>query len=679
MEGINSATFTRHGNTRPIEDDQTDMTIRCGSYISDSDGSEAKNTLLEKPYQNSDTTENSNLLKNDEVTYRKSCQSNSAERGKALSPRDDIDTSTNGQIRMNNQDDNSIDKKKLSAKKHYIAKRCRRLSPYTFSVLLNALMCVGLCVYLKYANITNNTEKENVNLTNHVTTHKPMFENLKVNFDLYNFQNNSGNIGWKHLATTFLKLDESSTNISLLQSGSYSIDLSLNFDNRHNDNQTDVYVCIKNSGDNEDDSCTIEVLLAHTRKSVHVGINLNLQKGNAIWVFVKGLNRIYQLSNGIDTRICVLQPGSYSTDVTFNLDSRRNKDQVTVSVCNLNSRDRTRNRCIPGVLPSHMQRSEGRTNMYHVIDDYNPGTHLPQGQAEPMTDQDGTKDMSKIIDENDTATCFQQGNTEPYFDQDIRPEFCSEQASLLQSSIPKAQTTETVCLWIDSNDIQNKKSTISLTNANSVEVERNVDLAKTKSSTIQSENNCVVDINKTKTEQKMKPPKSQNLAKQFKQLLPYIFIVLILVIFGSVWYVISDRNGTSQFVNLKPNFDLYGAETTSGKIPWLSIDTNFVALKGNGTTICILQPGSYSIDLTLNLDNRRHNDSVAVSVCILNSRDTGNLCFPGVLSAHMQGSVTASVNLNLQKGDTVWVSVIGLNLIYRRSDVSNMSIRKYDA
>lgn len=34
MEGINSATFTRHGNTRPIEDDQTDMTIRCGSYIS---------------------------------------------------------------------------------------------------------------------------------------------------------------------------------------------------------------------------------------------------------------------------------------------------------------------------------------------------------------------------------------------------------------------------------------------------------------------------------------------------------------------------------------------------------------------------------------------------------------------------------------------------------------------
>lgn len=158
-------------------------------------------------------------------------------------------------------------------------------------------MCVGLCVYLKYANITNNTEKENVNITNHVTTHKPMFENLKVNFDLYSFQNNSGNIGWKHLATTFLKLDESSTNISLLQSGSYSIDLSLNFDNRHNDNQTDVYVCIKNSGDNEDDSCTIEVLLAHTRKSVHVGINLNLQKGNAIWVFVKGLNRIYQLSN----------------------------------------------------------------------------------------------------------------------------------------------------------------------------------------------------------------------------------------------------------------------------------------------------------------------------------------------------------------------------------------------
>lgn len=238
-----------------------------------------------------------------------------------------------------------------------------------------------------------------------------------------------------------------------------------------------------------------------------------------------------------------------------------------------------------------------------------------------------------------------------------------------------------MCLWIDSNDIQNQKSTISLTNANSVQVERNVDLAKTKSSTIQSENNCVVDINKTKTEQKMKPPKSQNLAKQFKQLLPYIFIVLILVIYGSVlWYVISDRNGTSQFVNLKPNFDLYGAETTSGKIPWLSIDTKFVSLKGNGTTIFVLQPGSYSIDLTLNLDNRRHNDRFAVSVCILNSRDrNGNRCIPEVLPAHMQRSLTASVNLNLQKGDTVWVSVIGLNLVYQRSDVNSMSIRKYDS
>lgn len=256
-------------------------------YISDSDGSEAKNTLQEIPYTTTDNSEISILLKNDEVTYRKSCQSKSAERGKALPPRDDIDTNTN--VHVDIPVDNSIDEKELSAKNHNIAKRCKRWFPCIFSCILNGLMCVGL-----YASITNNTEKENVNITNHVTTHKPMFENLKINFDSYTFQNNSGNVGWKLLATTFLKLDETSTNISLLQNGSYSIDLSLNFDNRRNENQTSLYVCIFNSGDNEDESCTI---VAYSQNSVHVGINLNLQKGNAIWVFVKGLNHIYKRSN----------------------------------------------------------------------------------------------------------------------------------------------------------------------------------------------------------------------------------------------------------------------------------------------------------------------------------------------------------------------------------------------
>lgn len=80
----------------------------------------------------------------------------------------------------------------------------------------------------------------------------------------------------------------------------------------------------------------------------------NIKSGKIPW---RSIDATFVVLQGIDTRICVLQPGSYSTDVTFNLDNRRNKDQVTVSVCNLNSRDRTRNRCIPGVLPSHMQRS----------------------------------------------------------------------------------------------------------------------------------------------------------------------------------------------------------------------------------------------------------------------------------------------------------------------------------
>ncbi|CAG2188369.1 unnamed protein product [Mytilus edulis] len=131
-------------------------------------------------------------------------------------------------------------------------------------------------------------------------------------------------------------------------------------------------------------------------------------------------------------------------------------------------------------------------------------------------------------------------------------------------------------------------------------------------------------------------------------------------------------------ISSEVNFDLYSVETHFGKVPWRPIEATFVILEENGTKICVLQPASYSIDVMLNLDNRRNKDQVTVSVCILNSRDTGNRCIPEVLSSHMQRSVTASVNLNLQKSDAIWVSVIGLNLVYERADVNSMSIRKYD-
>ncbi|CAC5411067.1 unnamed protein product [Mytilus coruscus] len=282
MERRNSATFTRQGNTRPIDDDQINMAPKCGTY---SDGRDEMIKMLQIPHPTPDTTEDSNLLKNDEVTHRKSCQSGSAERSKVLSPQDDIvtsgiDTSTKLHDRLNILDDCRIDKKEPSAKKR-ISKRCNHLCPNTFSFVLTGLVCVGLYFYIE----------------NHISTHKPMFENLKVNFDSYNLQNTSGNIGWKLLATTFLKLDETGTNISMLQSGSYSIDVSLNFDNRRNKDQTSLSVCILNSGDNDDDPCTTEVLLARTQRSVLVGANLNLQKGDGIWVSVKGLHLVYQRSN----------------------------------------------------------------------------------------------------------------------------------------------------------------------------------------------------------------------------------------------------------------------------------------------------------------------------------------------------------------------------------------------
>lgn len=193
-----------------------------------------------------------------------------------------------------------------------------------------------------------------------------------------------------------------------------------------------------------------------------------------------------------------------------------------------------------------------------------------------------------------------------------------------------------------------------------------------------TEDNIQFDNNVNETDKKVKPSKSEKMAKQFKQLLPYICsLLVVLVIFGPLCYVISKRNyhDKRQFVNLKVNFDLNSVKVTSGKIPWRHIDSKTVGLEGNGTMICVLQPGSFSIDVMLNLVTRHHKDQVTVYVCILNSRDrTGDRCISEVLSAHMRRSVTVSANLNLQKGDTFWVSVKGLNLVYQRSDVNSMSI-----
>ncbi|XP_071169621.1 uncharacterized protein [Mytilus edulis] len=225
------------------------------------------------------------------------------------------------------------------------------------------------------------------------------------------------------------------------------------------------------------------------------------------------------------------------------------------------------------------------------------------------------------------------------------------------------------------------KNTRTHTNSTCAEVHISVDTSQ-NASAIQPEERSLIDKPEKETDKNVESTMKQKILKQFKQVYPHI---LQLVIIGLVCYLICNQNGASHmskrestFVNLNVNFDLYSVETTSGKIPWRPIDVTFVVLEGNGTKIYVRQPGSYSIDVTLNFDNRRNKDQVTVSVCILNSRDTGNRCIPEVLSSHMQRSVTASVNLNLQKSDAIWVSVIGLNLVYQRADVNSMSIRKYD-
>lgn len=74
-----------------------------------------------------------------------------------------------------------------------------------------------------------------------------------------------------------------------------------------------------------------------------------------------------------------------------------------------------------------------------------------------------------------------------------------------------------------------------------------------------TEDNIQFDNDVNETGKKVKPSKSEKMAKQFKQLLPYICnFLVVLVFFGPVCYVISKRNyhEKRQFVNLKVNFNL---------------------------------------------------------------------------------------------------------------------------
>ncbi|CAC5395998.1 unnamed protein product [Mytilus coruscus] len=297
--------------------------------------------------------------------------------------------------------------------------------------------------------------------------------------------------------------------------------------------------------------------------------------------------------------------------------------------------------------------------------------------------------MSRTIDENDTATYLKPGHTKPITDQDkcTDCERSSEHNTLVPNSIQLSKESQRVLMSCDEVVPSGKNpkpftNTSAHNNPTSSESHRIVDTSE-NASVIQPEKRILIDNSEKETDKKVQSSMKHKISKQFKKMSPY---VLPLVIIGLVCYFICNRNGASRvskresmFVNLIVNFDLYRVETTYGKIPWRPIDSNVVVLEGNGTTICVLQPGSYYIDVTLNLDNRRNKDPVTVSVCILNSRDrNGNRCIPEVLPAHMQRSVTVSVNLNLQKGDTIWVNVKGLNLVYQRPDVNNMSIIKYD-
>lgn len=249
---------------------------------------------MQKPQPTSETTANTNLSENAGKTLSTRSQNHSDKSPKVLNPRDVIDNEILASTNMNSDssEENSSGKKKISSKKQSIAKRCKRLYPYIFVVLLNALVSVAVSVILYYILVYADG-------TRHFSAKEPMFVNLKVNFGAYSqkVKNTSGKIPWTFDNASFLILDDNGTDITILQPGSYSVDVSLNFYNRRNNDSKPIYMCILNSINSTYERCTPEVIPAGIRRSVTVRIDLNLKKGDSIWVNVKGTNLIYELSN----------------------------------------------------------------------------------------------------------------------------------------------------------------------------------------------------------------------------------------------------------------------------------------------------------------------------------------------------------------------------------------------
>ncbi|XP_063434105.1 uncharacterized protein LOC134715688 [Mytilus trossulus] len=296
MDGNNPNHLTRHGRTRPwtINGDAFNIGNRCGTRVIDSEDSDENINLLQNSQPTSEMTANTNISENAGKTQGTSSQNHSDKSPKVLILRDDIDneTLTSAYINSDSSDENISGKKEISSNEQSIAKRCKRLSSYIFVVLLNALVSVAVSVGL-YNYIVC------VDSTRHVLAKEPMFVNLKVNFDAYSqkVKNTSVKIPWTFQDASFLILDDNSTDITILQPGSYSVDVSLNFFNRRNNDSKPIYMCILNSLDRTYERCTPEVIPAGIQRSVTVRIDMNLKKSDIIWVNVKGANLIYERSD----------------------------------------------------------------------------------------------------------------------------------------------------------------------------------------------------------------------------------------------------------------------------------------------------------------------------------------------------------------------------------------------
>lgn len=120
------------------------------------------------------------------------------------------------------------------------------------------------------------------------------------------------------------------------------------------------------------------------------------------------------------------------------------------------------------------------------------------------------------------------------------------------------------------------------------------------------------------------------------------------------------------------------------KIPWIVDKPNFIQLDNSGQLIHVTGNGSYAIFATFNLDIESANSliiskhrTISTLICINNSRSKNENCQKQRLPPKTAVTVPLFTVIQLLKGDFIWISMKGVDHIYKSNAGNYLIITRH--